>query len=441
MGDAALHLDLFEQPMERRVFQQPADAPEAAVGNTPGPEARLGGETLRRQWERGRQWLRGRIPAVQGYGARICEGLGRAREICRLVPVAVPPAWSGGETWPRSWRVPRAGIVGALACALIACGATRGSVPAGLTLGAGPAAEIPSPEGAIRSRPVVPSTGAAPAPPQGSVASMPAPHFTPPNAPRPPRLLAQDFTRGNRWIQEVALTFDGHDLANVAGEILEILKAGNIRVTMFLGGQFIRRHPEVVRRMLEDGHEVGNHMDTHPHLTSYAENGRHATRPGVTREAVTSELRRAEASFQALTDRAMVPYWRAPYGEHNAEIRAWAAETGYRHVGWTHGAGTAEDLDTRDWVADRGSHLYRTRAEVASRLLAFGQKTSEGLNGGIILMHLGSLRTADRPHEELPLILQSLQAQGYRLVTVSTLLEHTASQYADLPPRRPPSAE
>ena len=415
--------------------------PSPTAGNTPGPEARLGRETLRRQWERARRWLRDRIPAVQACGARIRKGLGRAREICWLVPAAAPPVRSGRESWPRSWRVPRAGIVGALACVLIACGATRGSVPAGLAPGAGPAAQTPPPESVTRTRAVVPSARPAPAPPQASGASASAPPSASPLAPRPPRLLAQDFTRGNRWVQEVALTFDGHDLANVAGEILEILKAGDVRATMFLGGQFIRRHPEVVRRMLGDGHEIGNHMDTHPHLTSYAENGRHATRPGVTREAVTTELRRAEASFRALTGGAMVPYWRAPYGEHNAEIRAWAAEAGYRHVGWTRGAGTAEDLDTRDWVADRGSHLYRTRVEVASRLLGFGQKTSEGLNGGIILMHLGSLRTGDRPHEELPHILQSLQAQGYRLVTVSTLMEHTASLYADLPSRRRPVAE
>jgi peptidoglycan/xylan/chitin deacetylase (PgdA/CDA1 family) len=80
--------------------------------------------------------------------------------------------------------------------------------------------------------------------------------------PRPPRPPAQDFTRGNRWVREVALTFDGHDLANVAQEILEILRAADVRVTMFLGGQFIRRHPEIVRRMLEDGHQIGNHLVT-----------------------------------------------------------------------------------------------------------------------------------------------------------------------------------
>ncbi len=370
------------------------------------PEPPEGGaERFRRQWESGRQWLR--------------DGLGGVR--------------AGG--WLRSRRVPRAGIVGTLACVLIACGATRGSVPAGLAEGRS-AGEIPSPKGAVQAGPAVPS-GPAPAPPPTPGVSVPVP----PSGPRPPRPLAQDFTRGNRSVREVALTFDGHDLANVADEILEILKDAHVRVTMFLGGQFIRRHPEIVRRMLADGHQIGNHLDTHPHLTSYAENGRHATRPGVTREAVTTELTRAEASFGALTGRAMAPYWRAPYGEHNAEIRTWAGEAGYRHVGWTRGGGRAEDLDTRDWVADRGSHLYRTRAEVASRLLGFGQRTSEGMNGGIVLMHLGSLRTADRPHEELPHVLQSLQAQGYRLVTVSTLLEHSAPRYADLPPGRRSAAE
>ncbi|MFI5338648.1 MAG: polysaccharide deacetylase family protein, partial [Candidatus Methylomirabilales bacterium] len=141
-------------------------------------------------------------------------------------------------------------------------------------------------------------------------------------------LSVEDLTRGSRSMPEIAFTFDGHDGANAAGEILDILQARGVRVTLFLGGRFIRKFPDLVRRMVAEGHEIASRLDTHRHLTAYAQNRRQETLPGVTREVVISELRRAEASFRAVTGRPLAPYWRAPYGEHNAEIRAWAAGEG-----------------------------------------------------------------------------------------------------------------
>ena len=167
--------------------------------------------------------------------------------------------------------------------------------------------------------------------------------------------MAEDITRGDLTAREVAFTFDGGADANVAGEILDGLRARNAHATMFLTGQFIRLHPDLVRRMVAEGHEVGNHLDTHPHLTTYERDRRQQTLPAVTREILVGQLRRTEESFHALTGQPMAPFWRAPFGEHNPEIRGWAAAVGYRHISWTRGAGTAEDLDTRDWVADRSS--------------------------------------------------------------------------------------
>jgi len=293
-----------------------------------------------------------------------------------------------------------------------------------LILVAWPAAGGRSPEiramaPALSTAPAVRATLVIPAP--SSIA--PVPQYVPPAS-------AEDFARGNRSMPEIAFTFDGHDGANVAGEILDFLQARGARATLFLGGRFIRVFPDLVRRMVADGHEIGNHLDTHPYLTTYAQNRRHETLPGVTREVVLGELRRAEASFRALTGRSMAPYWRAPYGEHNGEIRAWAADGGYRHIGWTRRAGAAEDLDTRDWVADTSSRIYRSREEIVTRILEFGGGRPGALNGGVILMHLNTHRQADRPHEALPHLLKSLQDQGYRLVTVSELLAHAAQRQA-----------
>ena len=74
-------------------------------------------------------------------------------------------------------------------------------------------------------------------------------------------------------------------------------------------------------------------------------------------------------------------------------------------------------------MADRSSRIYRSREEIATRILEFGHGRPEGINGGIILMHLASNRKADRPHEGLPQLLRTLQSQGYRIATISELLD------------------
>jgi len=261
----------------------------------------------------------------------------------------------------------------------------------------------------------------------------------PPAPPRQPALrspegLARDVARGDVRLRQVALTFDGGAEANAAPEILDVLRAREARVTVFLTGGFIRRHPDVVRRLVREGHEVGNHTDAHPHLTAYAATGRHETLPGVTREFVQRELARTAEAFARATGGRLAPYWRAPYGEHNAEIRSWAAEAGYRHVAWTHGVG--EDLDTRDWVSDRGSHIYWSAEEIRDRILAFGRGRPEEANGGIILMHLGTTRQADRAHARLRDIVDGLRGRGYGLVTIGEMLGSDRQISARLDPRR-----
>ena len=334
------------------------------------------------------------------------------------------------EDLPWIW-LPSPRGAAALLLVLIAWAAAGGPAPetrAMIPLAPSPAppaiVAVAPPEPAPPSPPPAPPP--APAPPRAVVSPSPPPAERPaPTRPRPlPRVVADDITRGDLTVREVVFTFDGGDEANVAGEILDILWARRIQTTIFLTGQFIRVYPDLVRRMVDEGHEVGNHTDAHPHLTTYEKNHRQQTLPNVTREFLVGQLRRAEESFRRLTGQAMAPYWRAPYGEHNAEIRAWAAEAGYRHISWTRGAGTAEDLDTRDWVTDRSSRIYRSREEIATRILEFGRGRPEGLNGGIVLMHLASHRKTDRPHEGLPTLLRTLQSQGYRIVTVSELLDH-----------------
>jgi len=234
--------------------------------------------------------------------------------------------------------------------------------------------------------------------------------------------LARDFSRGSLAEKKIALTFDGDYLDNVTVEILDILKDENVRCNMFLTGRYMRRYGGLVKRMMADGHEIGNHSWTHPHLTTFEQNRLHETLPAITFEVIQQELMKTAELFYQITGKRMAPYWRSPYGEHNTEIRGWAATVGFRHIGWTVGRNWDEGMDTLDWVADKTATTYHSADEIAEKILSFADKNSYGANGAVILMHLGTQRTDDYPHLKLPYIIQQLKKRGYQFVTISEML-------------------
>ncbi len=216
--------------------------------------------------------------------------------------------------------------------------------------------------------------------------------------------------RGSRW---VCLTFDGGSTAEVALDVLEALKERGILTTFFLTGGFIERYPEIVRRMNREGHEIGNHTQDHPHL---APGGRRD--PRWTKDRFQQQLLQTDAAFLRLTGRPMDPYWRAPYGEHTAEIRRWAEELGYRHVGWSEGA------DTLDWATVKDRKLYRTGDAILDRLR--GRMEKQDGDGLIVLMHLGSGRPeSDRPAKVLGPFLDQALDEGWNFVNISAYLQES----------------
>jgi len=244
-------------------------------------------------------------------------------------------------------------------------------------------------------------------------------HFAPPSI----LFLSRPIRKGNPDQKKIALTFDGGSSNNITDKILDILHEKNVHCTMFLTGEFIRRFPETVRRIVREGHEVGNHTFHHPHLTTYARNRRHETLPGLTKESFQNELIKTSELFKKVTGRKMALFWRAPYGESNLEIRQWAAELGYREVDWTIGRDQRENMDTRDWVAHPGDPGYQSGEAIKQKILKFAAEPDGQANGAIVLMHLASYRNQDFPHEKLPEIIDSLRVKGYELVPVRNLLK------------------
>jgi peptidoglycan/xylan/chitin deacetylase (PgdA/CDA1 family) len=232
--------------------------------------------------------------------------------------------------------------------------------------------------------------------------------------------FVESFNRGPAADQSIVLSFDAGSSDKGALEILDTLRAHRIQTTVFLTGDFIDKFPSVARRVVADGHEVGNHTYTHPRLTTFARNRKQITLPSMTRERLQDELSRTAAVFHRVTGAEMAKYWRAPFGEENSEIRGWAAELGYLHVGWT--KGRKYNLDSLDWVVDQTSPIYFTPEQLAERMLGFDAANGTTLNGGIILMHLGTDRGHDdRIDRALPSMITRFQGRGFRFVKVSDM--------------------
>ena len=272
--------------------------------------------------------------------------------------------------------------------------------------------------------PPVPPPPLAPAP---VIVSIPP---APPAAVRPVPASVPDLTRGPSDRPDIVVSFDGGSSDRGAAAILDALAARGIRTTVFLSGDFIRRFPDLARRIAADGHEVGNHTDTHPHLTTYGADGRQTTRLGVDRAFLVGELSRTARLYRDATGRTMAPIWRAPFGEHNSQIRRWAAEAGYWHVGWT---GGRSGLDGLDWVSDPRSRAYQPADRLLARLVAHAE------NGGIVLLHLGSDRE-EPVAERIGSLFDGLKARGFRFARASEFLAREGYDEAKLAAFRAPGA-
>jgi peptidoglycan/xylan/chitin deacetylase (PgdA/CDA1 family) len=223
--------------------------------------------------------------------------------------------------------------------------------------------------------------------PTSTPTSVPPPTATL-SPPPPPPPGAAEIARGDPGRPWIALTFDAGASLGPLPSILETLRQKDVRCTFFLTGDTLRRPeaPDLLRQMLAEGHEMGNHSDTHPLFTE------------LTDEQIGRELAALEGMVVEITGISTKPYFRPPSGNRDDRVRRVVHENGYLNIYWTY--------HVWDWTADR----------TAEKIL---HSAIEGAcNGAIVVLHVGAQETAD----VLPTIIDELQARGYRLVTLSELL-------------------
>ncbi|MDH2427578.1 polysaccharide deacetylase family protein [Sphaerisporangium sp. TRM90804] len=180
----------------------------------------------------------------------------------------------------------------------------------------------------------------------------------------------------------VALTFDDGPYDHT-GAVLDTLARYGARATFFVVGQMVTpQSTHYLRRMVSEGHEIGNHSWDHPALPSLAGDG------------VRDQLGRTQRAVRAATGVTM-RLFRPPYGATDGKVAEQAARAGLAQIMW--------DVDTMDW-RDRDTSLVTRRASAAG-------------SGSVVLMHDIHKTTADA----VPGLLRDLAARGYAFVTVSEL--------------------
>ena len=191
---------------------------------------------------------------------------------------------------------------------------------------------------------------------------------------------------------QIALTFDAAWGNEDLPRILDILASHQIRATFFMTGDWIEAYPESVRALAAAGHDLGNHGDTHAHMTE------------LTAAQMAQEIRRAHEKVQEQTGLSM-DLFRPPYGDYNDTVIQTAADCGYYAIQW--------DVDSLDWKDYGADAIVKTVCEHPH----LG-------NGSIILLHNGATYTA----QALEALIQGLLSQGYEIVPVSELIYRSGYQ-------------
>jgi peptidoglycan-N-acetylglucosamine deacetylase len=228
-------------------------------------------------------------------------------------------------------------------------------------------------------------------------AEVPAPQSQkPPKKRAPARVKHKPVYYSAKTTRKVtALTFDDGPDNLFTPKVLDVLKQHKVKATFFLMGKRVREHPDVVKRIVNEGHVIGNHTWTHPNLNK------------LSGAAAKNELVKTQQSLYAITGFKSALF-RPPYGNATPEMVDLADSLGLRTIRWS--------VDTRDW-----------EGKTVSEMMGIVRKQLKP--GGIILQHSAGGEGQDMTNtiELLKVLIPALRKEGYNFVTVPNLLEIPAT--------------
>lgn len=194
---------------------------------------------------------------------------------------------------------------------------------------------------------------------------------------------------GNGDDKVIYLTFDcGYENGNTE-KILEALKKHDVKAIFFVVGHFLETSPDLVRKMVEEGHTVGNHTYHHPDMSEIADVS-----------SFQKEVEDVKLLYEEITDKEMVKFYRPPQGKYSESNLKMAKELGYYTFFWS--------LAYVDWDPDN----QPTKEE------AFEKLTGRIHPGAVVLLH----NTSKTNGEILDELLTKWEEMGYHFGTLDELI-------------------
>ena len=185
---------------------------------------------------------------------------------------------------------------------------------------------------------------------------------------------------------QIAISFDAAWGADDTDTLLQILEENDVKTTFFMCGYWVDKYPEEVKKIAEDGHDLGNHSATHPHMSQ------------LSKEQIKEELITTGNKIEELTG-VKSELFRPPFGEYTNDVISAAEECGYYTIQW--------DVDSLDWKE------YGAQEEISKVL-----NHKKLGNGSIILFHNDAKYTP----QALDSIIKGLKEKGYEIVPISELI-------------------
>lgn len=224
--------------------------------------------------------------------------------------------------------------------------------------------------------------------------------------------------RGDVAERNIALVLTGDEFGDGGDHILRTLRKYQAKASFFLTGRFYLNpaFQTVIRALKDDGHYLGAHSDKHLLYADWAERDSLLVTETEFKEDLQANYERM-ASFGITKDDAL--YFLPPYEWYNNRIARWTSEMGLRLINFTPGTRSAADYTYPDM-----KERYVSSDEIFSSILSYEEKSTHGLNGFLLLIHIGTdPRRTDKFYYKLDALLTTLKDKGYKLVTVPELLD------------------
>ncbi len=225
------------------------------------------------------------------------------------------------------------------------------------------------------------------------------------------------IVRGDSTEKKIAIIFSGDEFAEGGNEVLKTLKAQDVKASFFFTGNFYRNplFKNLIQQIKKDGHYLGPHSDKH---LLYCDWGKRDSLL-VTKQQFENDLANNYKEMRSFgIQKKDAYYFLPPYEWYNDSIAAWTKEMGLQLINYTPGTLSNADYTT---ATDKN---YRSSEKIYQSIINYYEKSPNGLNGFIFLMHAGAgPGRTDKFYKKLPELMGWLKGQHYKFVTIDGMLK------------------